>query len=276
MKIKDLESKGFVGLQYPSALRDKVGKAMELWRSFCELPVESRAGLPYSNSADGVGYEFKDGKGRNADKKENFDVTTKGVVWLEENLSQVAEAGPSALAFARSATDLVLEIKPLIVEFAHEVEREYGLVGFAKEVSESEAGFFLRFIHYYGNAEVGEETANAHVDQSGFTLHLFESDPGLQCLEYDGDWIPMPVSEEETVIVTAMQLQLRSKGRLRALCHRVVADENTAVGGRYSAVCFIQMRDTQKYDKEKGGRLQEKKPGFNYDMPDSEFVELFK
>jgi isopenicillin N synthase-like dioxygenase len=86
----------------------------------------------------------------------------------------------------------------------------------------------------------------------------------------------MPVSEGETVIIPDMQMQLRSNGELRALCHRVVATPETAKNGRYSAVCFVQFVRTKKYDKDKGGRLQEKEPGFNYKMPPGEFEMMFK
>lgn len=123
---------------------------------------------------------------------------------------------------------------------------------------------------------VGDETASAHVDQSAFTFHLYESDPGLQGLTFDEKkWIDIPVSAGETVIFPAMQMQLRSKGEIRALCHRVIATECTAKHGRYSAVCFVQLKRTAKYDKDRCGRLQERKPGFNYDMPNAEFSKLF-
>ncbi len=86
----------------------------------------------------------------------------------------------------------------------------------------------------------------------------------------------MPVSESRTVIIPAMQLQLRSKGKLRALWHRVVATPETAKAGRYSAVCFVQLKNTSKYDKEKWGRLQEMEEGFNYNMSPQEFAKFFK
>jgi isopenicillin N synthase-like dioxygenase len=165
-------------------------------------------------------------------------------------------------------------MQPTIIRFAEMVGDEYHLQGFADEVRVSE--FFVRFIHYFENRVVGDETATAHVDQSGFTFHLFESAPGLQCLTKEYAWIDMPVSEGETVVIPAMQLQLRSKGELEALFHRVVATEETAATGRYSAVCFVQLKNTPKYDKETHGRLQEKEPGFNYGMPSTEFAKLFK
>jgi hypothetical protein len=88
-------------------------------------------------------------------------------------------------------------------------------------------------------------------------------------------WWDMPVSSGETTIIPAMQMQLRSKGKLTALCHRVVATPGTAIQGRFAAVCFVQLKNTPKYDKNRWGRLQEKKPGFNYDMSHDDFAKLF-
>ncbi len=272
--IDDLETRGFVAFSYPAKVRTAVLTVAGLWKQFCALPIETKKALPYSNNADGVGYELKDGVGTKADRKENFDITTGSHEWLQKNVELIQH--PVALEFLQNATALIQVIEPLILDFARESEKAFGLEGFGEEVSESKGAFFLRFIHYFGDRQVGDETATAHVDQSGFTPHLFESTPGLECLTYDGTWIPMPVSEGETVIIPAMQMQLRSNSRLKALCHRVVATRESARGGRYSAVCFVQLKNTPKYDKGTQGRLQEKEAGFNYVLPPEEFAKLFK
>lgn len=276
MNIKSLEREGCVALKYPKDLRAAVLTAVDSWKAFCDLPSEVKTLVGYNaqGGGTGVGYELKIGTGPAGDRKENFDVALSGLDWLtarEEDVGQIPVG-----QFIGDATRLVALVKPTITKFAREVEREYSLVGFAREVEESEAGFFIRFIHYPGDRKVNDETATAHVDQSCFTLHLFESHAGLERLPYKGDWVPMPVSEGKTVIIPAMQMQLRSEGRLRATFHRVVANPETAISGRYSAVCFIQLRNTPKYDKEKHGRLQERAPGFNYAMPHADFAKLFK
>jgi 2OG-Fe(II) oxygenase superfamily len=272
--ITDLKTKGHVAVEYPADLRVAVEEAVAAWVQFCALSTVAKTALPYSNGGTGVGYELKNGVGNKADRKENFDVTTAGIDWLAANIEAIGN--PVALDFVERATGLVAYVKPLILEFARQCEEEYGLEGFLAEVEASEPQFFIRFIHYFGDRELGDETATAHTDQSGFTLHLFESDRGLQCLPYDGEWEDMHVSAGETVIIPAMQMQLRSVGNLRALCHRVIAYPETAEAGRYAAVCFVQLVHTPKYDKDGAGRLQEKEPGFNYDMPIVEFRKLFK
>lgn len=266
---------GIFRLEYPTDLRAAVLKAQQSWDKFWKLPADVKKGLPYSNGGAGVGYELKEGIGLNADRKENFDLTIESRAWLEQHAAQIEN--PQALQFIRDAAALIPLLKPTLLEFARQVESELGLAGFADEVEASDVGIFVRFIHYFGDRDEGEETATAHVDQSGFTFHLFESDPGLQCLTYDTRvWTDMPVSEGETVIIPAMQLQQRSNGQLRALAHRVVANTHTRLHGRTSAVCFVQMQRTPRYNKDVAGRLQEKEPGFNYNMGEAEFNSMFK
>ncbi len=273
--ISDLKTKGFVTLEYPPELRKAVQVAIGAWQGFFQLPIDDKAVLPYSNQAAGVGYEVKVGNGPKADRKENFDLTIAGKSWLESNL--VHFENPAALNFVNRALGLIPVMKPLILDFARQAESTFGLAGFADEVAVSENAYFVRFIHYFGGRQMGDEMATAHADQSGFTLHLFESDPGLECLSLsDKKWIDMPVSEGETVIIPAMQLQLRSQGKLTALAHRVTARPETVKKGRFSAVCFIQLKNTSQYDKARHGRLQEKEPGFNYGMTHGEFAKLFK
>jgi len=272
--IEELKTKGYVSMAYPTDMRLAVEKTIGSWKKFCDLPNKVKTSLPYSNNADGVGYELKEGVGNKADKKENFDVTINGQKWLQKNLKEIDNK--TALDFVKDVTSLVQIIKPTILNFASQSEKAFGLENFSKEVEESEGTFFIRFIHYFGDRNLGEETASAHVDQSGFSLHLFESAPGLEYLSYDGKWLDMPVSSGETVIIPSMQMQLRSENKLKALCHRVVATSETSKQGRYSAVCFVQFKNTKKYDKSTNGRLQERVPGFNYEMSIEDFSKLFK
>jgi isopenicillin N synthase-like dioxygenase len=270
--IGQLDRDGFVSVTYPRDLRDAVEQAVKAWKEFCVLAQDTKTNLAYSNGSDGVGYELKLGVGNKADRKENFDVALSGLSWLS---SRCNDLGAPAQNFVRKAAALVALMKPIVLDFAGSVEEQYGVTGLHDEVEEGEGVFFVRFIHYFGDRHEGEETATAHIDQSGFTLHLYESDPGLQALTHGKQWVDMPVSEGETVIIPSMQLQLRSRGRLDATCHRVIANEKTATNGRYSAVCFVQLPNTPKYNKAVGGRLQEKEPGFNYGMDPAEFARLF-
>ncbi len=280
--INELQNEGTVTITYPEYLRKAVMRAVTSWQAFCSLPLQTKLNLPYSNNADGFGYEHKDGSGFAGDKKENFDVALRGREWLEANASKIE--GYIPLQFIGDALDLVEVMKTTVFDFARRVENELWVEGFLEEVKASAESFFVRFIHYPGNRVVGDETCVAHTDQSCFTFHLYESLPGLQGFSFqDRKWIDMPVSSGQTVIFSAMQLQLRSKGKIRALAHRVVANKESSDpdgNGRYSAVCFIQLKNTPKYNKAVYGRLQEllAKHGADhtYDMPQIEFEKMFK
>ncbi len=278
MHINQLERMGFVGMSYPSAVRKAVATAMVSWKDFCSLPEEIKSKFPYSNEGAGVGYERKGIETPSPDPKENFDCALGGKKWLERLVFGFNY--PAVNKFIDSALSLNELLKPMILDFAEQAEEAFDLKGFKEEVENSEDAYFCRFIHYFGDRPVGEETAGAHPDQSGFTLHLFESAPGLQCFTFDGKWENMPVSDSETVIIPSMQLQYRSQSVLKALNHRVVATKETAKTGRYSAVCFVQLKDTPKYNKKNWGRLQEmvlkQGPGFNYKMSHPEFSKLFQ
>ncbi len=273
--VRDFAKKGHVAVPYPAELKRAVLDTIDSWRAFCLLPAGLKSTFPYSNGGAGVGYESKTGSGPKGDVKENFDLSPGDAGWLYDNAKQFERAAVGR--FIEDALRVAGELKPTVFDFAKRIEAEYGISGFEEEVRKSADRFFIRFIRYPAGQTAGTESATAHVDQSGFTFHLFESDAGLQYLPYeDRNWSGMPVSDGHSVVIPAMQLQLRSESKLRALAHRVVVNEDTAIWGRFSAVCFVQLADTAKYDKEKHGRLQEKLAGFNYDMPHEEFSKLFK
>lgn len=268
----NLEKQGFVHVLYPKELRRVVEDSVHAWKQFCALNATEKQQYTYSSTSDGVGYEYKDGQGLRADKKENFDIALQGETYLRSRVQE----GTIAHTFVAQAMHLANVIKPIVCDFAKDIEHTFDIGGLADEVAHSDGAYFVRFIHYFGNREIDEEMATAHTDQSGFTLHLFESDPGLQGLGYNGTWFPMDVSAGSTVIIPSMQLQLKSRGKLKATCHRVVANPTTIHHGRYAVVCFVQFRNTPKYNKAECGRLQEKVPGFNYTMSHDTFASLFK
>lgn len=273
MEISDLKTKGYFSFDYPAELRAAVCAAVDSWMRFTACDSRQKLSVGYSSANAGVGYELKLGDGCSTDRKENFDIALGGEKWLRDAVARLGSK--PAAQFLENGLKLVSYIHPLILKFAKNAERQFAIPGFADEVGNSGDAFFVRFIHYFGGLKSGYQTATPHADQGAFTLHLFESAPGLQYLNWHGSWCDMPVSDGQTVIIPGMQMQLCSRGGLRALCHRVMANEQTARTGRYSAVCFVRLKGMLKYNKAHHGRLQEKPAGFNYDMPQSEFEQLF-
>jgi len=180
-----LQSDGLVRVPYPPELRSSVETAVAAWEAFCRLPEELRAKFPYGEagaSGSGVGYELKKTPGANLDLKEDFHFTTGSREWLQTTAQ--ALQNPVAIKFIEEAGKLVGLVEPLVIDFAARVEKEFNLKDFRDEVAESQPTWIVRFLHYFGDRKEGDEIATPHADKSGFTLHLYESDPGLQYLDF--------------------------------------------------------------------------------------------
>ncbi len=269
--IEDLKRYGRTYVHYPSDLRKAVEEAIVAWRAFYALSKEQKLRFGYDKDAktSGNGYELQ-----TTDPKEDFHLR----VAVRDELMRRAHLVDDAVAphFVETALALNPLMAQVLRAFGEAVEKDLGIVGFADDVMATQPKWLLRFLHYFGDRGVGESIAAPHVDKGGFTLHLYESDGGVERLDYSSrTWEPMPLSHDETVIIPGMGLQNRSKCELRALCHRVVATEKTAIVGRDSAVCFINFDRTRYFDKGTFGRLQDFEPGFFYGMEYPQFDSYF-
>lgn len=274
-KKLNIQDDGVELISNPPQLHESVQETARLWQAFCELPSEVKQVFATTNRQNGVGYEVKNGSGKNGDSKENFDYSRKGREELRTVLSQVDSQ--VARDFIRSIESLSDLAQPMIEAFGVRIEKKYGVTGFGAIAKVSAPNAFFRFIHYPDRRYPGELTAEPHVDNSGFTFHLFETSPGCERLSFDtGEWISLPVAKGRAVVFPSMQTQLVSRGKVKGLCHRVVANPTSAKKGRYAVVCFVALANVPMYDRKTHGRLQEMAPGFNYKMPQEEFEKLFK
>ncbi len=273
--IDSFVTQSYAKIPYPPELRNRVEKVASLWSKFKDLPLEVKQSIPYSNGSDGIGYEYKDGSGVKGDAKENFDVTITGREWLRKHAAKIQE--PIILEFIEAAVSLITDLTPFVVDFAVQVENRANLPGFGELIAHSAKSFFLRYIHYLPGAEVGQEIASAHVDQSGITFHLYESRGGFERLDNAGVWQAEDFSGGETLVIPNVQMQYLSDGAIEAEPHRVV-ELGDSVEGRMAGVLFVQIDGVLKYNKKDFGRLQEKPAGFNRKpaMPNSEFRKMFK
>jgi len=275
--ISQLQDDGMCRIVYLADLKGKVAAYVSKWKAFCELPEDIRKRFPYFN---GVGYELKDNaravKGPNSnrvDHKEDLHIQLENGTGL---LDVASHTDRLAQSLVLAGLELIPLLETCVLQFASVVESGFNIPGFIDEVRKGKEKWWLRSLHYFGDRNVGDEIASAHVDKSGFTLHLYESDPGLEFLDITTkSWVPAPVMDTETVLFPGMQTQLRTQGSIKALCHRVVATDVTANKGRFSVVCFIPLPDTARYNKEAAGRLQEQAPGFNYGLGHDEFSKFF-
>ena len=268
-----LTTNGLEHITYPDETKAAVAAAAMAWRDFTRLDVHEKDQFAATSHQMGVGYERKGGNSSitSKDTKENFDITRAGI----DALRQQDNTAPIASLLATTA-HLLDTLVPVADKFCGIVERTHGIPGFRQMAKQSAANRFIRFLHYPPVPE-GTVIGEAHTDHSGYTFHLYESTGGCHGLAPDTrQWVDMPVESSEMAVFGGMQLQLVSNGRVRALCHEITANATTADEGRLAIVCFNLLDGVPTYDRVTHGRLQDRTPGFNYDMPPAEFAALFR
>ncbi|MEK7510694.1 MAG: hypothetical protein AAB582_00445, partial [Patescibacteria group bacterium] len=224
--VKELERLGALYVTYDPALRKIVAEAMKNWDAFCELPDEQKVLFSYTpdHKVSGNGYELKREGG--IDFKENCHLRMDA---RDELLRGSALAHPTlGPAFVESALAVNERMTEVARDFSRLVEQEYGLEGFEDDVMRMQSRWLFRFLHYFPVQTEGQEIAAPHVDKGGFTLHLYESDPGVEYYDYKTRaWEELPLAHDQTVMFPGMLFQHQSRCRLRELAHLFMATKNT-------------------------------------------------
>lgn len=274
---------GVWNIEYPTTLRAAVENTADNWELFCSLPDDAQNVFTANTMFNGIGFERKIGTGTrdsrySHDKKLNFDITSAGTDELEDHLNGIRDRRARRIAqdFVHAAKTLTHHASTAIEEFGDIIETSHAVHGFRELAARSAPNAFFRAL-YYPPTETGDIIGDPHVDNSGFTLHLFESTSGCEALSTDSKtWYPMPVADGNALAFPSMQTQLYSQGEVDGLCHRITANETTRRIGRSAIVCFVPLLGVAPYDRHRHGRLQEKMPGFNYGMNPVEFADFFK
>ena len=266
----NLHNEGVTMVPYPKDVKQAVSDAAVAWQEFLALPQAKKDALEAADLHIGSGYERKgNGRRESSDRKENFDLTRNGISELRRRGNKDTE--PLLVA----SEQLLNTLEPAARDFVAQIADTYSLDSLIETARQSEKNRFVRFL-YYPSIKEGTTIGEAHTDHSGYTFHLYESTGGCHGLAFDkNSWFDMPVAETEMAAFAGMQLQLMSKGKLRALCHKISANHATSQSGRIAIVCFNLLDGMPTYDRKTHGRLQEKTPGFNYSMPFDEFKVLF-
>jgi isopenicillin N synthase-like dioxygenase len=268
-----LKGQDFVRVPYPQELAQLVRETERLWREFCSLPREMKLAFGYQPDAEksGVGYQPPE-SGR--DPKEHVHVRLAERAWLRTQAKRLGN--PVVTRFIESALALARAMQPFAQhEFLETAERDFHMPGLTSDAMNSAELWTLRFLNYLGGTALGEPIAAEHVDKGAFTAHLFESDSGFERYTQAGAWEPVEFGDGETMIIAGLGLQFRSRCLLKAMHHRVVANERTRSEGRTSIVCFFDFRGQVYYDKARYGPTQQFGAGHFYRMPFARFVEFF-
>jgi isopenicillin N synthase-like dioxygenase len=173
-----------------------------------------------------------------------------------------------AVAFINSCDDLIVGASEVIFSYARAIEREYELPGFVNKTMKVADNWTFRFLHYFG----GRILAQPHADRGGFTLHLFETAGGGQCLGRDLTWRDWEIGDGKTIIFPGVGLQHITGGLAKALWHRVISPPG--IIDRFAMVAFIDFEHTHRYADQRQ-RIADLPTGGTYNMPFDEFTALF-
>lgn len=256
----DLYNDLFAVVEYPQELADQVAAAQPLWEEFCSLPQEIKSRFDFPDEDWNFGY-IKKGSKENEDEKEYYHFAANHQELLDKhNLNDLVEQEPQAAAFFSYCEKLL----GLVTEFAvtHNTALAKDNPHLDGLVEQTASGFekslgLIRFLHYTP-AQDAEILADAHFDRGAMTFHLYESQEGLQFLNWDGSWRNSPVEEGKTVLFTGYGLESLSDGVLQRTWHRVMPDPHAQSPERYSIVLFCDFPDVPGWDRFTNGiaRLQ--------------------
>lgn len=279
MSELSLRENGVQRITYGNEVNEAVQTLAQAWEEFRLLPLEEKQKLATSNLFDGVGYESKINDSISKDRKENFDFALdKGIGYQALRRLHISY---ESINLIKAFEDVAKKSRTMLESFWFALESYRNGLDYddindpARRSAES---VFLRCLHYPAGAAPGTVIAEPHTDHSGGTTHFFETTDGCEMLTLDErEWKPLPITEGGGVRFGGMQAQQFSRNEIKALCHRVVANETTAEIGRSAIVGFMPIVAPYigKYDRERKGRTQDQLPGFNYDLNDTQLAEYF-
>lgn len=246
----------FVDVDYPKELTDLIRTAQP-WRDFCALPQDIKNKMQLTNNPldTETGYKFRS-RAEGREDKEYFHAYPNLLELAEEaGLASQLESTPALRDFFKYAVD----IQGPINNFALEIGRKLGesIPELAELIDTGKLRSVLRFLHYT-NDDVAEVIAAQHFDRSLYTLHLYESGPGLQFMNWDMQWRDAPIDIGNTVVFSGYRLEQLTKGEIQKTWHRVVRKDG--VTDRISLVLFVWSEAVPSYPQE--ARSQDLEPSY--------------
>lgn len=256
MHSQRLRDQLYVDIDYPQHFTDAIG-TVEPWKRFCSLPLETKKKfefLNHQNTAD-PGYRWR----RRAEGRED-----KEYFHSYPNIFELAEKdGNGELARSEPAIkgffEYAIGIQKLAFDFALGIQREMGkdIPELVELIDNGRMKSVLRFLHYT-NDEKADIIADQHFDRSLFTLHLYESGPGLQFLNWNMQWTDAPIGLGKTVIFNGYRMEELTKGKLQKTWHRVVRKDD--IKDRISMVLFVWTDAISSYARD--ARSQDMQPSY--------------
>jgi len=227
-----------------------IRSAYDAWRRFFALPEEVKA--RYSGVEGGARgftpFGVEHAKGRTTPDLKEFwhvgqDDPPPGVgadvyppnVWPEEEVPGITDPTLRLYTALESVAETLLEA------LAH----HFGLgpSTFAGMMTHGQS--ILRVIHYpavEGEVEPGAVRAAEHEDINLITLLCEATEPGLEILSRDGEWLPVVAGEGQIVVDAGDMLSRCTNEVVPATTHRVVNPPDAENRDRFSMPFFVHPR----------------------------------
>lgn len=256
MYYDKLKENLFVDIDYPKEITALIGNAGP-WRAFTQLPQEVKEHYRFPNHQQDSdpGYSIRS-KAAGREDKEYFHAYPKMDAMIgADGFAEEVAGNPVLKDFFAYST----EVQAKAEEFALAIGREMGkeIPELAELIDGGKVRSVLRLLHYTNDEET-DIIAAQHFDRSLYTLHLYESGPGLQFMDWDMNWKDAPIDIGKTVIFSGYRLEQLTAGKVQKTWHRVARKES--VKDRISMVLFVWTKAVQDYDRT--GRSQELTPSY--------------
>lgn len=256
MYADKLRKQLYVDIDYPQHLTKAIG-TVEPWKQFCALPLEIKNKFEFLNHQDGAdpGYRWRR-RSEGREDKEYFHIYPNTFELAEKDgNAELVASTPAVKDFFTYA----VEIQKLAFDFALGIQKEMNkdIPGLTGLIEDGKMQSVLRFLHYT-NDEKAEVIADQHFDRSLFTLHLYESGPGLQFLNWDMEWTDAPIDVGKTVLFNGYRMEEFTQGKLQKTWHRVIRTGD--VKDRVSMVLFVWTPAISSYNRE--ARSQDMQPSY--------------
>lgn len=227
-----------------------IRRTYDLWQRFFELPEDVKA--RYSGVEGGARgftpFGVEHAKGRSTPDLKEFwhvgqDDPPEGVdvdlyppnVWPEEEVPGITEPTLRLYKSLESVAETLLVA--LAEHFDLPPSTFAGMMAHGQSI--------LRVIHYpqvEGELEEGAVRAAEHEDINLITLLCEATEPGLQILTREGEWLPVQAGEGQIVVDAGDMLSRCTNEVVPATTHRVINPPDADNRDRYSMPFFVHPR----------------------------------
>lgn len=234
---------GFFSLVDHGVPADVIAEYFAMLEAFFALPLAEKERIdkrlsPHFRGWERVGAELTDNR---VDYREQLDLSTENPTVPAGTLPAYLRldgpnqwlADPVLPGFSATVSDFLGRLAEIADELMGALAVGLGLPEDTFRIAFGERPLSLAKLISYPPTPAGEAGVNAHHDAGFLTVLLQHGVGGLEALNPDGEWIPVPPTPGAFVINIGEMLQSMTGNYLVAATHRVISTEQ-----RYSSAYF--------------------------------------